>query len=251
MSSSLNVAREWKPRCDSQSAFRGKCDKDRVAGADRTVVASIKIPFEPVRRQFPCERIGSKRADAAHREEKRRIHLPPVQNLHDVLEILLVGVGRDRMKRFHRPDAPALQRIVVATAARDECQFPKHSCLVSEPWTPYGPRFGAGLDGSDQGSHTSQDQADQRDAAIETIEPRWTFRFLSIITNPNVAFILLLVGIYGLIIEFMAPGTTAPGVVGTICLLLGLYALNLLPINYAGLALMLVGIALLMIETSN
>lgn len=60
-----------------------------------------------------------------------------------------------------------------------------------------------------------------------------------------------MVGIYGLIFEFMSPGAVAPGVVGTICLLLGLYALNMLPINYAGLGLMLVGIALLAIEAFN
>jgi membrane-bound serine protease (ClpP class) len=61
----------------------------------------------------------------------------------------------------------------------------------------------------------------------------------------------MLVGIYGLIFEFMSPGAVAPGVVGTICLLLGLYALNMLPIDYAGLALMLVGVTLLVIETVN
>ena len=60
-----------------------------------------------------------------------------------------------------------------------------------------------------------------------------------------------MVGVYGLIFEFMSPGMVAPGVVGTICLLLGLYALNMLPINYAGLALMLVGITLLTIEAFN
>lgn len=90
-----------------------------------------------------------------------------------------------------------------------------------------------------------------KDATIETIDPGWISQFLSIITNPNVAFILLLVGIYGLIFEFMSPGAVAPGVVGTICLLLALYALNLLPINYAGLGLMMVGIALLTIEAFN
>jgi membrane-bound serine protease (ClpP class) len=90
-----------------------------------------------------------------------------------------------------------------------------------------------------------------KDAVLEAIDPGWTSRFLAVITDPNVAFILLMVGIYGLIFEFMSPGAVAPGVVGTICLLLGLYALNLLPINYAGLALMLVGIALLAIEAFN
>jgi membrane-bound serine protease (ClpP class) len=90
-----------------------------------------------------------------------------------------------------------------------------------------------------------------KDAVLEAIDPGWVSRFLGVITDPNVAFILLLVGIYGLIFEFMSPGAVAPGVVGTICLLLGLYALNLLPTNYAGLALMLVGIALLTIEAFN
>jgi membrane-bound serine protease (ClpP class) len=90
-----------------------------------------------------------------------------------------------------------------------------------------------------------------KDAVIEAIEPGWISRFLAVITNPNVALILMLVGVYGLIFEFSSPGAVAPGVVGTICLLLALYALNLLPINYAGLALMLVGLALLTIEVFN
>ena len=90
-----------------------------------------------------------------------------------------------------------------------------------------------------------------KDAIVDTIDPGWISQALSIITNPNVAFILLLVGIYGVIFEFMSPGAVAPGVVGTICLLLGFYALNLLPINYAGLGLMLLGIALLTIEAFN
>lgn len=90
-----------------------------------------------------------------------------------------------------------------------------------------------------------------KDADIELIDPGWILRFLAVITNPNVAFILLMVGIYGILFEIMSPGAVVPGVVGTICLLLGLYALNLLPINYAGLALMLVGIALLAFEAFN
>lgn len=90
-----------------------------------------------------------------------------------------------------------------------------------------------------------------KDAVVETIEPGRISRFLAVITDPNVAFILLMVGIYGLIFEFMSPGAVAPGVVGAICLLIGLYALNLLPINYAGLALMLVGLVLLTVEAFN
>jgi membrane-bound serine protease (ClpP class) len=86
---------------------------------------------------------------------------------------------------------------------------------------------------------------------VERLDPGWLIRLLSVITDPNVAFILLMVGIYGLIFEFSSPGAIAPGVVGTICLLLGLYALNMLPINYVGLALMLLGIAFLVVETFN
>ena len=90
-----------------------------------------------------------------------------------------------------------------------------------------------------------------RDAGREAIDPGWTSGFLRVITDPNVAFILMLVGIYGLIFELSSPGAVAPGVIGTICLLLGLYALNMLPINYAGLGLMLFGITLLVIEAFN
>ena len=60
-----------------------------------------------------------------------------------------------------------------------------------------------------------------KDAFVEAIDPGWISRFLAVITDPNVAFILLMVGIYGLIFEFMSPGAVAPGVVGTICLLVG------------------------------
>src|SRR3979411_399815 len=70
---------------------------------------------------------------------------------------------------------------------------------------------------------------------IERLDPGWLIRLLSPITDPNVAFILLMVGIYGLIFELSSTGPLRPGVVGTICLLLGLYALNMLPINHTGL----------------
>lgn len=84
--------------------------------------------------------------------------------------------------------------------------------------------------------------------SVEILEPGALNRLLAVITNPNVALILMLVGIYGLIFEFSHPGMIGPGVVGVICLTLGLYALNLLPIDYAGLALMLLGLAFLIVE---
>jgi len=83
---------------------------------------------------------------------------------------------------------------------------------------------------------------------VVTIAPGWRTELLAIITNPNVAFLLMLVGIYGLIFEFTTPGTLVPGTIGTISLLLALYALNLLPINYAGAGLVLLGIGLMVAE---
>jgi membrane-bound serine protease (ClpP class) len=78
--------------------------------------------------------------------------------------------------------------------------------------------------------------------------PGWRTDFLAVITDPNVAFILMLVGIYGLVFEFATPGTMVPGTIGVISLLLALYALNLLPINYAGAGLVLLGVGLMIAE---
>ena len=89
---------------------------------------------------------------------------------------------------------------------------------------------------------------DTTEADIEFIEPDWRYELLGIITDPNVAYILLMIGIYGLILEFYNPGMGIGAVVGVICLLLGAFALQMLPINYAGLALLIVGIGLLAAE---
>ncbi|QJQ08086.1 nodulation protein NfeD [Pseudomonas putida] len=78
--------------------------------------------------------------------------------------------------------------------------------------------------------------------------PDWRTRVLAVITNPSVALILIMVGVYGLLFEFMSPGSTVGGVVGGICLLLALYALQLLPVSFAGVALILLGIAFMIAE---
>jgi len=82
-------------------------------------------------------------------------------------------------------------------------------------------------------------------ASVTVVEPSWRTRILSAITNPNVAFILMLIGIYGIIFELANPGAIVPGTIGGISLLLALYALNVLPVDYAGVGLILLGVALM------
>jgi membrane-bound serine protease (ClpP class) len=84
--------------------------------------------------------------------------------------------------------------------------------------------------------------------AVERFEPDWRIRVLAAITNPSIAYILLLVGIYGILFEFYSPGFVLPGVVGAICLVVALFGLHLLPVSYAGLALILLGIAFMVAE---
>lgn len=89
---------------------------------------------------------------------------------------------------------------------------------------------------------------DTESAPIVVIEPDWRTRLLSVIADPNIAYILILIGIYGLIFEFYNPGFVLPGVVGAICLVLALFALQVLPVNYAGLGLLILGIIFMVSE---
>ncbi|MFP4154548.1 MAG: NfeD family protein [Halothiobacillaceae bacterium] len=83
---------------------------------------------------------------------------------------------------------------------------------------------------------------------LETARPDWRTELLKIITNPNIAYLLMLIGIYGLIFELANPGTIFSGVIGAIALILALYAFQVLPINYAGLALILLGMLFIVAE---
>ncbi len=106
----------------------------------------------------------------------------------------------------------------------------------------------AQIDGRTVRTPAGEVQLVTRGAAHELHAPGWRHRLLSVIANPSFALILMTIGIYGLMFEFSSPGFGVAGVVGAICLLLALFALQLLPINYAGLALVLLGIALLAAE---
>ncbi len=79
-------------------------------------------------------------------------------------------------------------------------------------------------------------------AVVQAIEPDWRNRLLSVITDPTIIPILMMLGVMGLLYELLNPGFVLPGVIGGICLLLALYAVQVLPVNYAGLALILLGI---------
>lgn len=83
---------------------------------------------------------------------------------------------------------------------------------------------------------------------VEEFEADWRTQLLATITNPNVAYMLLLAGVYGLILEGYNPGALVPGIVGAICLLLALFAFQVLPVNYAGLGLILLGVILMIAE---
>ncbi|MCO5100356.1 MAG: nodulation protein NfeD [Burkholderiaceae bacterium] len=89
-----------------------------------------------------------------------------------------------------------------------------------------------------------------RTAGLEqrAVDPDWRSRLLSALTNPSLALILMAIGFYGLIFEFLNPGALYPGIIGGICLLLGLYALSVLPVNYAGLGLVVLGLLLMIAE---
>ncbi len=104
------------------------------------------------------------------------------------------------------------------------------------------------LDGRKVTTRSGDVTLDTAHAPIVTLEADWRSRFLAVITDPNVALVLLMIGMYGLFFEFANPGFVLPGVVGAISLLIGLFAMQMLPVNYVGLGLIFLGIAFLIGE---
>lgn len=87
-----------------------------------------------------------------------------------------------------------------------------------------------------------------KNATIKSIDMGWGEKMLNILSDPNVAYILFLLGLYGLIFELYSPGAIFPGIIGGICIILALYTMHTLPVNYAGLALIVFGVILFLLE---
>ena len=104
------------------------------------------------------------------------------------------------------------------------------------------------IDGRSVATAAGQTRLEIKGRGVVEIKPDWKMQVMSAITDPNIALILLMIGIYGILFEFWSPGAVAPGVIGGISLIVALTALSVLPVNFAGLALLLFGIALMIAE---
>ncbi len=104
------------------------------------------------------------------------------------------------------------------------------------------------IDGRAVSTSTGEVKLKTASLPVENMEPDWRMKMLAVITNPTVAYILMLIGIYGLLLEGYHPGAILPGVTGAICLLLAMYAFQVLPVNYVGLGLILLGVVLMIAE---
>jgi membrane-bound serine protease (ClpP class) len=106
----------------------------------------------------------------------------------------------------------------------------------------------AKIDGRVVKTPAGEVRLETRGRQVVELRPDWKTEIMQVISDPNVALILMTIGIYGILFEFWNPGSLAPGVIGAICLLVALTAFSVLPVNYAGLALLILGIALMVAE---
>ena len=104
------------------------------------------------------------------------------------------------------------------------------------------------IDGKQITVSTGTVSLNTKNATIHMLEMGWGEKMLNILSDPNVAYILFLLGLYGLLFELYSPGAIFPGVIGGICIILALYAMHTLPVNYAGLALIVFGVILFLLE---
>jgi len=104
------------------------------------------------------------------------------------------------------------------------------------------------IDGLSVTASTGETKLRTASLPVEKLEPDWRMKLLAVITNPTIAYVLMLIGIYGLLLEGYHPGAFLPGITGAICLLLAMYAFQVLPVNYVGLALMILGVVLMIAE---
>ena len=169
--------------------------------------------------------------------------------------------GEDAMARKMVNDAVAYLRSLAELrgrnaewaerAVREAASLPAKEAVrlrVADLLAPDLEALLAALDGRTVRTAAGERRLRTRGAPVERLAPDWRTRLLAVITDPNVAYLLMLLGIYGLIFELANPGYVLPGVVGAICLLLALFAFQVLPVNYAGLALMILGIAFMLAE---
>jgi membrane-bound serine protease (ClpP class) len=104
------------------------------------------------------------------------------------------------------------------------------------------------IDGKSVSTETGLVTLRTKGASVEWMQMGWVAKLLNIISDPNIAYILFLLGLYGLMFELYSPGTILPGVIGVICIILALYAMHTLPVNYAGLALIVFAVILFLLE---
>jgi membrane-bound serine protease (ClpP class) len=136
-------------------------------------------------------------------------------------------------------------------AVREAVSLPADEALrmhVVDYVVPDVPALLAALQGKRVAVGSSEVTLDLAGAQVVAFDPDWRARLLDVIASPSLALILMMLGIYGLLFEFSSPGYILPGVVGGICLLLALFAFQMLPVNFAGLALIVLGVSFLIAE---
>jgi len=172
-------------------------------------------------------------ANAPHSAMERKVVNDAVAYIRGLAE--LRGRNADWAEQAVRGAASlsanaALQQKVIDLIARDETDLL------------------ARLDGHEVHIDNRTEKLATRDLPIVRMKPDWRTQLLAVITNPTVAYGLMVIGIWGLLLEGYNPGAVLPGVVGSICLLIALFAFQILSVNYAGLALVVVGTAMIIAE---